>query len=690
MPVSSPDINITVPKTEQSVPKNKVEHPPKPVGSEEKTVIAIIEQNKDSANIIKDPDKAIRDIVRSATDASDANEVNPQVEINSQLQELQKTVEILGETSMDSADYDSLFRQIQNSAPLLNKAFNGNDKNFILGLDILTSINLITFSNPDVKEFIESTLKDNYSQIDKHISPDKLKLSLECLNLFSFMSSKDGQETYSGLLEGHIDVIKAAFDAKEDGISSYISEIIDSGSPKASSEMIDYLDQKISTDNEAERALEAISYAKLERSGKLTAQVLDKHFKKVCDGFDETFTKTSEDWPFAFNCYAVCLGKLAAYGTPEVRAKTKDFLKPYFNTADIKGKIDLLGLYCQNLDNLTDALAKNEIFESIQSEVDVLLLGMEDGNEDITVRSAKSVLEQVVRCGEPSQSAFVTDLIYDKYKSIATPEQYGLDRSQLADTWKRSGSDYFDIFEQNLTIIKNLEQKRPGAAATLQREFGISDFARYPTEVLVGQIDHISETDKPYGIMITPQEDISGAFYTEEIKSAIDNMHKEMGTKCYLRIVEVGGKFDLARTLIALDRKYGKERKITFAIFGGHGEPNTIYLGKDEKRGIFETQDFLDLVSKTTTRAKVKSFFTPNPTIIMQSCSTGREQGLAQGISLALNADVIGPDNPTRIENYRITFSKDGQPHPGVSYAEAKPKRYFNGNQIAENLPLAA
>jgi hypothetical protein len=204
--------------------------------------------------------------------------------------------------------------------------------------------------------------------------------------------------------------------------------------------------------------------------------------------------------------------------------------------------------------------------------------------------------------------------------------------------------------------IIELENLRPGAAEALIKDFGIKNFGRYPAELLLDQLDKMDE-DLPYGVFLSAESDWNNSLHMRaDVLGDFYSQLKEKGE--FLRIAEIDGTVDVFRALRDFDTKYGARGKIDFGILNAHGNKNVIRLGgadkdknsrintlRQEEMGQREEQAFM----------AIKDFFVPNPTIILESCNTGVEEGIGQAISQKLQARVIGPVEPAYTGSVEVT-----------------------------------
>jgi len=217
-------------------------------------------------------------------------------------------------------------------------------------------------------------------------------------------------------------------------------------------------------------------------------------------------------------------------------------------------------------------------------------------------------------------------------------------------------SDWVDGEEsaiaKHLLAIEALEKKRPGITNLLNSEFGIACFGFYPQELLIAQYDELNDVTKPYGVYLSARSDENGAIagFTPRLLSSLGI---QIASSYRLRIIEAGSRLEIAKQLIKLNHRYGNYQKISFAVLAGHGEKDNIQFGSSYKKRAKLTLD--DLRGKSLNR--VGDFFVPHHTIILQSCSTGIEGGIAQKLSEGLEADVIAPDSPGFIQSIKVSLA---------------------------------
>lgn len=259
--------------------------------------------------------------------------------------------------------------------------------------------------------------------------------------------------------------------------------------------------------------------------------------------------------------------------------------------------------------------------------------------------------------------------------------RYGLDASTTLRSWlsrKKTPETGYSApnISLNIYTMQQLEAHQSGLTRFLEKEFGIRNFDRYPEEMLIDQYENRENKEVSYGIILNPADDYSGAF--SEDYTHWQKLREQLDGKYSIRIIECESKWDIARALINLDRTYGDKQKVSFALIGGHGTEKMIKFGGDDARHRLHVDDL-----QGSGVEKVKKFFTENPTIILLSCSTGAESGIAEELSRVMHAQVLAPKTPTSVKDINAQLTDDNivfsiewdEPEIGRIYQKGSPKK---------------
>ena len=299
---------------------------------------------------------------------------------------------------------------------------------------------------------------------------------------------------------------------------------------------------------------------------------------------------------------------------------------------------------------LVGYLAEASPNKDISQTVDYILAGFvkevesaEDGSEE--------VYDLAIAMQGVEYSPFRREKVGFFAKEIL--RDFGFDPEQVVDTWRLNSGNEFakvnEMFASNLRSMIFLESQERGSTKVLNEKFGIVNFGRYPPELLLRQYQNRDRDDLRYGVGLYPLRDHNGAAYGQ--RGPLESLLEDLGDQFELRVAEAESKVDVANHLRHFRARYGKHR-ISFAIIFGHGSEDSISFGdhpsrSGEARYSLTSEDLVDSRS-----GKYGSFFEDKPTIILASCSTGVDQGIAQKLKETLGAEVVAPTEEAGLKSY--------------------------------------
>lgn len=275
----------------------------------------------------------------------------------------------------------------------------------------------------------------------------------------------------------------------------------------------------------------------------------------------------------------------------------------------------------------------------------------------------------------------IAELVAKHNYKLKSPEK-------VFQSWNRDTSEKTrESVKRNIEMMSMLEQKRPGIVQFLNTGFGIENFARYPLEVLIRQFDEFDDVEKPYGISIFSKWDHNGALDGTSVFYNIDGQIP----KYALKIFECGSKQDVARALVKLKKKYNPKdeeaHKASFVLIGGHSDGKKIWLGNDQ---VEKTRDVIvptDMLGNGVKRTS--EFLQEKASIILFSCSTGSETGIAKKMSESLGRKVIAPDTVATVGGVDVKEVAPGELTFNVHYgAQASEQTFAPG--VPQQKPSAA
>lgn len=242
---------------------------------------------------------------------------------------------------------------------------------------------------------------------------------------------------------------------------------------------------------------------------------------------------------------------------------------------------------------------------------------------------------------------------------------YGL-KPKIIGEWMNTHKEKkrIKMVRKNWKRLLALESENPGIARVLYDEFGISNFARYPKEILIKQYaERNSKKRRAYIAIISAKGDRDGALYRDV--GIFRKLFRQTKKQYRLLVWEVGNERDLIRVLNVSRKRYGK---IALGFVNGHGDKLSIVLGKTN--GYREELTKKDLEQRGP-RA-VRRAFIKNPIIILNSCKAGLPKGIASYISEMLGAKVFAAKGRAWIGNIDVRISPQGKLKVAVEFKDAK------------------
>jgi hypothetical protein len=248
-----------------------------------------------------------------------------------------------------------------------------------------------------------------------------------------------------------------------------------------------------------------------------------------------------------------------------------------------------------------------------------------------------------------------------------TVEHYGLNFTELRAAWEVGSSgrlsdeySFDDYIRDNLRIIRWLETAAPTSARVLSEEFGIRNFSRYPSGVLLEQYNQRDNKHIPYGALICSLENhnraLEGYWLAPKILqlAAAANM-----SGCHVRIYECDSGESVVRAL--LEARYRYSRKLAFAAGVVHGHAGGLCFKNAMREADITTQDILRVLKgKSGSRRRLASLFAVGATGVLASCNTGVGGGIAEVVSELLSIPVTAPTATTALEGLHATTLQDG------------------------------
>ncbi len=382
---------------------------------------------------------------------------------------------------------------------------------------------------------------------------------------------------------------------------------------------------------------------------------LNKETQKVFDAMQKRRTTNLKNWQFGLRILKVLQTPKTGYGK-----SSEDFMALFESDAfweEVeRGAEKFEGKFAQDSDlsdTEKDALMRcfASFFPSDFFEGQRKIMSSYFANEGAALESGSYSSEDFLE----ERETILEDLL----------KRFHLPVEKMIQAWQESnGSDVQLAMMRNAKMLFDLEKHDSGIGVVLFEQFGIKAFDRYPSGLLIRQYE-TRDKDVEFGIIITAQSDHNGAFFNSNYSWAIDL--DELSGGIIPRVIEVTDVRDLVLRLGQLRRRYGRRAK--YGYVSGHGSPDSIALDSSYfmpsglEHGVIKDDHSLRSVHIGTPygRAAFGRFFEPGAPVILNSCSTGAQGGIADTAADSWSDVVIhAPDVPSNIASIKASQNRDG------------------------------
>lgn len=262
-------------------------------------------------------------------------------------------------------------------------------------------------------------------------------------------------------------------------------------------------------------------------------------------------------------------------------------------------------------------------------------------------------------------------------------KHYGLDYAKFSKVWGNFSDNIglMGMAHLNLEAIIDLESIRPDISKVLLDEFNIRVFHKYPPEVLLAQYDQRNDNNIPYGIMVNSITDHNEALSSLSMEGLMKSIHGEAQKNGFgIRIYEGGSEEDVKEYFDRSNQRYGIKTP-QFALISGHGTPDSIQMNWDNPKQPSRTIRQQSFQGEPLLR--FTDYMRDDSTLVLISCSTGVEGGIAQEISKQ-GLTVMGPDRDAAASDISVSKDVGELFNIHMFYRGAKTNTYRNGIIIAQ------
>jgi hypothetical protein len=226
-------------------------------------------------------------------------------------------------------------------------------------------------------------------------------------------------------------------------------------------------------------------------------------------------------------------------------------------------------------------------------------------------------------------------------KVVKKIEELDIDTSVFFCDIDLEPSAFFKNFDYSfLNTINSLESVHPGGTKYLQEKYNITLLHRYPMELLLKLCKLKNIENQEVILMITEKRDHNLAFLSNKTKC------KEIESGNHINLVyliyEYGNEEDLKKILKNLIRA---RIKIRFAVIGSHGNRYGF--------GLFNNDSFGESLNE-----RISKLFSEKSILLLNSCSTGSEEGIASAISTKFRVKTLAPTTIGSIYKIKISITQ--------------------------------
>jgi hypothetical protein len=261
----------------------------------------------------------------------------------------------------------------------------------------------------------------------------------------------------------------------------------------------------------------------------------------------------------------------------------------------------------------------------------------------------------------------------------------GFDVTALLKVWERLGVSYMPspdderVFQEivrtrGLTAL-DLEQRNPGIISYLYKQCGLTDFVRYPAELLERQYAERENLDCEWGLAMYARSDWNLALAQQQ--DALRELAQST-PEIVTRFVECRNGLDVARRFVSMTEQYGD---FEYGVLSAHGSEESISLGVDNRVGTRLTVKEISGLLKNP-YAKQKNRLSAEVPVAVLSCKGGVDGGVAETISKETGSFAVGGSMNANIRSLRVVEDDMGRRRFETRYTQGEAVSYAAGEVI--------
>ncbi len=251
---------------------------------------------------------------------------------------------------------------------------------------------------------------------------------------------------------------------------------------------------------------------------------------------------------------------------------------------------------------------------------------------------------------------------------ISLKNHIGAPAERLFASW-RTTTDADIVMTELLRFIQVWQWYGREKTLSLIKDWGLTSFQSIPTVLLNSQTFFSENGDVGKGIIVfmMPFSDYNGAL--RGIGPVLENLYYDVSKTHNIVLAQVKHRYEILRYLSRVRKKYGSEannHQADYIILAVHGNVDKMSFGDGGK----DTID-INLLNDFGRTDSADSILKTDGEIILISCSTGAENGIAEVITNKYNRTTHSPAKPTNIDDLLVEYNKDGKLIIRPEYSDA-------------------
>lgn len=344
----------------------------------------------------------------------------------------------------------------------------------------------------------------------------------------------------------------------------------------------------------------------------------------------------------------------------EKEANSENKLKKIESLSDLldanSGELNNLVNQSLDMDRVLDSKDLSSI-ESSTEQQELIKINREEAavmedwqktSEDIVLKNEFASVKESWRHSAEDQFG-IKDFDVERFKrtlfnneKIAAAFATGHDWDHIFDNLNEfTDGESYEQANNAFAIMSELEEEMPGSVKNLHENFGISNFQRYPKEILLNQLK-VPDPKKETGLLLFAEDDSIGAM--DKKHDILNKIYEKRKDDLNFRIAECKSGPALAQQLEKVKQDF--QKNISLIFLSAHSEKNGFYLGDDNEKNNYVSQEEIAKIASS-----LKDFFAADAQVVANACSSGAINGWVKTISKEARIRVIGPDKPAGIEN---------------------------------------